>query len=254
MTGSSQSNTAVRWNGAASNQAPDERTPSDRWLLATIEELKPGEADEATRWLHRYEALYALVYGDAVRVPWHRAGPSRSMVEWLNEHGSCHVRPGASAVVVGCGLGDDVVELAGRGFEASGFDGSSSAVAWAHSRNPTHIERIVQADLFTSPIARRADLVVEIDTLSALPRALWPAAVERICEWSRPRGTVLLIERAKQPESSLEMPPFGMDADELRGLMEARGWSATGAIESLACDCAAAEGGTHEWRAAFRRS
>jgi Thiopurine S-methyltransferase (TPMT) len=223
---------------------------STAWLdpPPVIEELKPTSGP----WVRSYDELYSLAYGDPVRLPWHRAGPSRVMVEWLNAEAPQIVRPGACAVVVGCGLGDDVSELAGRGYEAWGF-------AWAHARHPAHVERLMHADLFELPtkLIRKADFVVDIDTLSALPPVLWPRVMASLASLARPKGAMLLIERAASSTTSAKVtgrsPPFAIHADDLRALAESIGWSACKPIEEVACDCLGAAGDARELCAVLRR-
>lgn len=55
-----------------------------------------------------------------------------SLVHWLVKN----LGEGLSAVVVGCGLGDDAEALAAAGFAVTAFDVSGSAIAWAKERFP----------------------------------------------------------------------------------------------------------------------
>ncbi len=65
------------------------------------------------------------------RTPWATLSPDQRLVEWARD------RPaGGWALVVGCGLGDDAVLLAGLGWEVVAFDVSRSAIQSARGRFP----------------------------------------------------------------------------------------------------------------------
>src|SRR5688572_25208461 len=69
-----------------------------------------------------YEQVYREAAGDLSRVRWADGRANPSMISWLNAESHGLVRPGSRVVVVGCGLGDDLCELADRGYDVQGFD------------------------------------------------------------------------------------------------------------------------------------
>jgi SAM-dependent methyltransferase len=117
-----------------------------------------------------FEAVYAWAGEDLAAVPWAKLEPFPALVEWLEgeEQGD-----GRSALVIGCGYGDDAEELATRGFAVSAFDVSATAVARARERFPASTVDYRAADLFDLPAdwLGRFDLVIEIRTLQAIPIA-----------------------------------------------------------------------------------
>jgi SAM-dependent methyltransferase len=126
-----------------------------------------------------FEAVYAGAGEDLAAVPWARFRPLPALVEWLEgeEPGG-----GRSALVIGCGYGDDAEELASRGWDVSAFDVSPTAIAQVHERFPASTVDYRAADLFDLPAEwqGRFDLVVEIRTLQAIPvaeRRGGPAAI-----------------------------------------------------------------------------
>lgn len=171
-----------------------------------------------------YEAIYAGAEGDCARIPWSEGGPCPTLVEWLNREAFSIVRAGGRAAVVGCGLGDDVVELARRGYDAIGFDISPSAVRWAARRHPQHADRFLTADLLELPtrLAGRFDLVVDAYTMQCMDPARRPAAARGIARLVAARGAVLCIERARnddEPVSLEDGPPFALSGTELVRVM-----------------------------------
>lgn len=189
-----------------------------------------------------YETLYCNAEDDSDRVPWSAGRSNPQLVSWLNRDACCIVRPGARAVVVGCGLGDDVVELFRRGYDVVGFDISPTAIKWAARRHPSIADRLVHADLLNPPgrFLARFDLVIEINTLDALDPELQPMAARGIARLLAPRGVALVMCRAKSPvdlsvESDplqyVEGPPFPLSACELTGMLQTTGLEPRGNIE-----------------------
>ena len=181
----------------------------------------PPPGPDAVAWSRWFEDLYHDAAGDLSRIPWGDGRPSPSLQAWLNTEAPSLVRPGATACIVGCGLGDDVQELAARGYDVLGFDVSPSAVQWARTRHPDIADRFVVADLFSLPgsLPRRWDLVVEISTLQALHPDLRATAAAGIASLARPRGMVLTICRGRDEDQPLpDAPPFALTPRELTDL------------------------------------
>jgi SAM-dependent methyltransferase len=174
-----------------------------------------------------FETVYRDAAGDPGQVRWADGRPNPMLVSWLNS-ALAIVRPGARAVVVGCGLGDDVAELLSRGYDAVGFDVSPTAVQWARERFPEHADAFLCADLFNLParFRRRFDLVVEIYTLQSLHPTLREEAGAAVAELVSGHGVLLTICRARKDSTLLESvagPPWPLCVAELTGLMEAAG-------------------------------
>lgn len=221
-------------------------------------EARPGLAAPTTGrvadWSAYFETIYRDASGDAGAVPWADGGPNPALVSWLNSEAPGLIRPGATVAVVGCGLGDDVRELADRGYDVVGFDCSPAAISWARRRHTVVAERLVVADLFALPgsLARRHDLVVEINTLQALDPSLRPAAAAGVASLARPRGAVLVICRGREAGEALPPePPFPLSYGELESLMAGNGLAPMGAIDAFTDDeCPP----NRRLRAVFRRA
>jgi SAM-dependent methyltransferase len=176
----------------------------------------------------RFDEVYVSANGEATRVPWADCRPCPMLVDWLNTEAPVLVRPGSRTAVIGCGLGDDVVELAERGYDVLGFDISPTAVRWASRRHPDQADRFMVADLLGLParLQRRFDMVVEAYTIQSLEVELRQTAAAAIAGLLAPRGVVVTICRGREPAQSLADyvgPPFPLTCDELLRVMESAG-------------------------------
>lgn len=188
----------------------------------------PVSADGGPALLERFEAVYADAHGEAARVPWADCRCCPMLTEWLNAEAPLLVRPGSRAVVVGCGLGDDVVELAERGYDVLGFDIAPTAVRWASLRHPQHAARFVQADLLSLParMQRRFDLVIEVYTIQSMPPGLRQTAARALASLLAPRGVLLAVCRGRTQQEPLEQvigPPWPLTCAELYDVLSAAG-------------------------------
>jgi SAM-dependent methyltransferase len=151
------------------------------------------------------------------RTPWATLSPDQRLVEWARD------RPaGGWALVVGCGLGDDAVLLAGLGWEVVAFDVSRSAIQSARGRFPGSQITYLVADLLLPPSAWRAafSLVVEVRNLQSLTRSVRPRALASLAALVAPGGTVFLagVGGPRIPPQSLGMPaPVTRDELDLLG-------------------------------------
>jgi SAM-dependent methyltransferase len=155
---------------------------------------------------------------------------------------------------VGCGLGDDVRELADRGYDVTGFDVSPTAVEWARKRHPDLADHFQIADLTALPgcLKRRADLVVEVSTIQAVHPSLRPAIVSGIAALARPRGVVLAVCRGRdEGEPAATAPPFALSCAEMTGLFAAEGFTPVRGVDDFEDDEAPP---VRRLRAALRRA
>jgi SAM-dependent methyltransferase len=162
------------------------------------------EQGDPTGW---FEPLYAAADRGETVVPWADREPNPHLVTWA---GSRHLSgAGRTALVVGCGLGDDAEHLAGMGFAVTAFDVAPSAIEGARRRFPGSPVHYVVADLLATPEEWRAgfDLVVEIYTLQVLTGRSRESAIARVSSLVAPGGTLLVIARARlDGEPAGEMP------------------------------------------------
>jgi SAM-dependent methyltransferase len=168
---------------------------------------------DATGW---FEPLYAEAQGDAQRVPWADLKPNPNLVDWLDRE--AYRANGQTALVVGCGLGDDAELLAARGFRVTAFDVAQSAVTWCRRRFPSSSVRYETADLLNPPDIWKGafNFVFEAYTLQVLhPAATRKQAITRLAELTSPGGTMLVICRGREPSDPEGQMPWPLLLDEL---------------------------------------
>lgn len=114
-----------------------------------------------------FESIYREAGGNPAAIPWADMEPTSLLKQWLKESGT----PPGSAVVVGCGLGDDAEALAGEGWRVTAFDLSPTAIGWCRERFPdSEVDYQVQ-DLSDIPASWKGafNLVMEARTIQSFP-------------------------------------------------------------------------------------
>jgi SAM-dependent methyltransferase len=153
-------------------------------------------------------------------VPWDRGEPSRYLTQWAGVLGLTGAD--RSAVVVGCGLGDDAEFIAGLGFHTTAFDISPTAIDSARRRFSDSAVRYEVADLLHPPPSwlRAFDLVVESLILQALPDPPRGEAIVRLAGLVALGGTLIVIARAREQEQAVEGPPWALTRAEIDSLTQ----------------------------------
>lgn len=166
----------------------------------SIDEEKPND------W---FEPLYANANQNGDGVPWANMDTHPSFKRWLerNELSGQNKR----ALVVGCGLGDDAIELEALGFQVTAFDVSDSAIKYCKERFPTSTVDFVQADLL-KPLPDwqgQFDFVLEIFTVQALPPKYEEVSINAIGQFVAPGGQLLTVAVVgDQPRDFQNGPPW----------------------------------------------
>ena len=162
---------------------------------------------DETGW---FEQLYAEGEAGTAIVPWVLGEPNESLVEWaagLDGTGRLDGQ-GKSALVVGCGTGDDAEFLAGLGFAVTGFDIAPTAIAAARRLHPDSAVRYEVADLLSLPAewSGAFDLVVEIYTVQPLYGEVRARALAALRGPVAPGGTLLVIAWATDEDNPVRDP------------------------------------------------
>ena len=115
-------------------------------LRQKIEKLAQEAQDKSdpSSW---FESLYQDATGDSSQFPWAKLDIHPFFQDWLKENPISGA--GKTALVIGCGLGDDAETLTKLGFEVMAFDISPTAIAWCKRRFPESKVNYQVADLFT---------------------------------------------------------------------------------------------------------
>jgi hypothetical protein len=169
-------------------------------------------AGDVTGW---FEPVYAGAEGEAGAVPWADEEANPLLLEWLVRE---QVQAGDDpAVVVGCGLGDDVEALRIAGFDAIGFDVAPSAISWAQQRFPALAARFEVADLLRlgPELVGRFSFVFEAYTVQALPVGVRDAAIDGVASLVAPGGTLLVVCTARDEEDDPGSLPWPLTQAEL---------------------------------------
>ena len=172
---------------------------------------------QPTAW---FEALYREAGEGRAVVPWDDRAPNPLLVRWLDAHTGL-LRPGAAALDVGCGTGDNAAELSRRGLRVTGFDVSPTAVDEARRRFGA-VASFEAADVLALPAAwgHRFDLVVEVYTLQVLPPAERARAGRAIAETVAPGGTLLVVARAREEADPPGQMPWPLLRREIEALCD----------------------------------
>jgi SAM-dependent methyltransferase len=167
-----------------------------------------------------FEELYAKAGEDLEAVPWALLAAHPALVSWLDGQPAAG---GKTALVVGCGYGDDAEELGGRGYRVMAFDIAPTAIARCRERFPGSGVGYRVADLFALPPGWHAgfDLVVEIRTLQSLPVDERGAAVRAIAQTVRPGGRLWLRCLGRADDAPLAERPWPVSRLELNGFATA---------------------------------
>jgi len=163
-----------------------------------------AEKGDATGW---FDALYRESAGDITKIPWADLETNRFLKEWAERS---HLRgDGRTALVVGCGLGDDARFMHDLGFKVTGFDISPAAIEWAKKLHQDTDIRFDTADLFDPPAewAGAFDLVVEVYTIQPLPMAMRPRVIDAIASFVAKGGRLVVVTRGRDDdEEPAELP------------------------------------------------
>lgn len=172
---------------------------------------------DATGW---FEELYAGSAGNHSAVPWADMRPNPNFLEWLDRQKLNGT--GKSALVVGCGLGDDAEELAKLDFQVVAFDIAPTAIDWCNNRFPASLVQYEVGDLLADADrwSRRFDFVFEAYTLQALPPALRQQAISAIAGSVSANGTLLVIARGREPSDDAGSMPWPLTKQEVNSFTD----------------------------------
>lgn len=165
-----------------------------------------------------FDALYKESNGDPELIPWGDLEPNRFFRSWAEATGL--KGDGRTALVVGCGLGDDAKYLHDLGFKVTGFDISPTAIEWAKK---LHAETDIQfetADLF-QPFRGwlgAFEFVLEIYTIQPLPLEMRPKVIDAIAAFVAKDGKLLVVTRGREDGEETPQLPWPVSKKDLSRL------------------------------------
>jgi SAM-dependent methyltransferase len=154
-----------------------------------------------------FEELYSAADNQGGGVPWANMQTHPIFSGWLADDPLDG--KGNSALVVGCGFGDDAIELESLGYDVTSFDVSNTAIEYCAERFPESHVKFVQADLFDPhpEWAGKFHFVLEIYTVQAIPPAYEEEVIQKIAEFVAPGGQLLVIAEVGDQERTFENGP-----------------------------------------------
>jgi 2-polyprenyl-3-methyl-5-hydroxy-6-metoxy-1,4-benzoquinol methylase len=168
-----------------------------------------------------YLAAFELIYAQAEHggnIPWAEGAPHPLLSTWSPPLAGA----GKTALVVGCGTGEDAEFLAARGFAVTAFDIAPSAIQQCQTRFPQSTVQYVTADLLKLPTDwhARFDFVLECRTLQALPWQYCPPAMLALTRLLTPNGQLLVICLGREPAEDRRGIPWALSRAELATFTE----------------------------------
>lgn len=166
-----------------------------------------------------FDALYRSAEDDLDQIPWAHLEARPIVVQWLDADPPA---PGATALVIATGLGDDAEELARRGARTSAFDLSPKAIEIARRRFPDSTVDYRVADLFDLPPEwhEAFDIVVEVQTIMSIPPEHHAAAIKAITDTVAPNGRLLVRTAVRNEHDPAPQRPWPLAPSELRHFAE----------------------------------
>lgn len=180
-----------------------------------------SQRGDVTGW---FEALYAEAAGDNSVIPWADLEPNRFFRSWAESTGL--KGNGRTALVVGCGLGDDGKYLHDLGFKVTAFDISPTAIEWAKRLYGEADIKFEVKDLFDTPhswnFAQTGeaptggfDFVLEIYTIQPLPIDMRERVVDSIANVVGEGGTLVVVTRGRDDDEEPDELPWPMSRRDL---------------------------------------
>lgn len=197
---------------------PDDSNPISRIIRDSWDRGEPAG------W---FEHVYATALTGQGVVPWAIMTPNPDLQTWLERSGLRG--DGRTALVVGCGLGDDAEALALLGFQVIAFDISPTAIQWCRQRFPESAVDYHVADLFAPPVdwSRHFNFVLESRTVQSLPVNLAEQSAAQIANFVSADGQLLVLCHGRDPHDPARGIPWPLSRVELayfehHGLIEHR--------------------------------
>lgn len=167
-----------------------------------------------------FDALYREAAGDNEVIPWADLEPNSYFRKWAETNGLRG--EGRTALVVGCGLGDDAKYLHDLGFKVTAFDLSPTAIEWAKKLYGETDIRFEAADLF-HPVGDwlgAFDFVLEIYTIQPLPLEMRPQVIDAIAAFVAEGGELVVITRGRGDDEEPDTVPWPCSRHDLSRFSE----------------------------------
>ncbi len=164
-----------------------------------------------------FDNIYIKAKGDSNQVPWANMTANAYLKDWLNQNPQ--IEKNSTALVIGCGLGDDAEILAEKGFDVTAFDISPTAIDWCKQRFPDSTVNYVVADLFDANLTkewqRNFNFVFEARTIQSLPLQVREQVMAAIAQFVAEEGTLLVVTVTRDTPEEPNGPPYPLSLQEV---------------------------------------
>jgi 2-polyprenyl-3-methyl-5-hydroxy-6-metoxy-1,4-benzoquinol methylase len=162
-----------------------------------------------------FDVLYSQAEKDHNKIPWATMSAHPYLKKWLEKNQISGENK--TALVIGCGLGDDAETIAEIGFKVTAFDISPSAIAWCKQRFPDSSVNYIIADLFNLDSAweQKFDFVFECRTIQSLPLEVRVQVIESTAKLVANNGNLLIITHLRETEEEPSGPPWALSLKEI---------------------------------------
>lgn len=161
-----------------------------------------------------FEKLYANSDKVGEGIPWANLAPHPIFKNWGDSNPK--LKEKKTALVIGCGLGDDAIELESKGYTVTAFDVSKSAIDICKKRFPNSKVEFLQADLIKGvpEWKEKFDFVLEVFTIQALPPKYEENLLKNITDFLSKNGKLLVITEVNKAQRDFENgPPWLLNND-----------------------------------------
>ncbi|HHD78978.1 MAG TPA: class I SAM-dependent methyltransferase [Epsilonproteobacteria bacterium] len=167
--------------------------------------------NKASEW---FDGLYQENKETHENIPWARQAVNPLLQTYLEserEHNG-------TALVIGCGLGDDAIALERAGYDVTAIDVSQTALDLAKERFADSNVKFVKQDIFE--YEAQFDFVFEALTIQSLPVEFRKKMISAVAHTVKKGGRLLLVAHKK--EEDFDGPPWPLTQAEV-DLFKAQG-------------------------------
>lgn len=170
------------------------------------------EKGDPTGW---FEPLYQRAEEGKATIRWADLKPNINLVEFWNKRQL--PSEGKTALVIGCGYGDDAEQLSAWGFQTTAFDIAPTAIRKCTERFPNSRVKYTVADLLepSAGLQGKYDFVLESYTLQVLVHSLREEAARRIADFVKEDGWLLVLTRSRAEHETEGLMPWPLTRAEL---------------------------------------
>ena len=160
--------------------------------------------NKASAW---FDGLYQENKDTHENIPWARQAVNPLLQTYLDENKAHN----GTALVIGCGLGDDAIALEIAGYDVTAIDVSQTALDLAQERFIDSRVKFIKQDIFE--YEEQFDFVFEALTIQSLPIEFREKMIKAVAGTIVKEGKLLLV--AHQRKAMVDGPPWPLSKEEV---------------------------------------